>query len=47
LTRDGTATDGSPVSLFGATIPLAVGKQVRSVTLPAEPRLHLYAMTVA
>jgi hypothetical protein len=44
--KAGQGVDGPPVSLFGVTIPLAAGKQVRSVTLPAEPRLYLYAMTL-
>jgi hypothetical protein len=36
-----------PVSLFGVTLPAAAGKQLRSITLPKDPRLHLYAVTLA
>jgi hypothetical protein len=38
--------DGPPVHLFGVTVPLAAGRQVRSITLPAAGRLHVYALTL-
>jgi hypothetical protein len=54
--RDGTATVagpgegdfdgvGPPVSLFGAAVPL--DRPIRSLTLPADPRLRLYALTLS
>jgi hypothetical protein len=45
--KAGQGVDGPPVSLFGASLPLAEGKQIRSITLPDDPRLHLYAVTLA
>jgi hypothetical protein len=44
--KAGQGVDGPPVSLFGVAVPLAAGKQVRSVTLPASSNLYLYAMTL-
>jgi hypothetical protein len=44
--KAGQGIDGPPVSLFGLSIPVADGKQVRSITLPNDPRLHLYALTL-
>jgi predicted alpha-1,2-mannosidase len=45
--KAGQGVDGPPVSLFGASLPIEAGKQVRSITLPNDPRLHLYALTLA
>jgi hypothetical protein len=45
--KAGKGVDGPPVSLFGLSLPVAEGNQVRSITLPNEPRLHLYAATLA
>jgi predicted alpha-1,2-mannosidase len=42
--RAGQGVDGPPVSLFEATIPVGAG--LRSVTLPAEQHLFVYAMTL-
>ena len=44
--KAGKGVDGPPVSLFGVTLPLTAGKQLRSITLPKDPRLHLYAVTL-
>ena len=44
--KTGQGVDGPPVTLFGASLPLTAGKQLRSITLPADPRLHLYAVTL-
>ncbi|MFI5930901.1 GH92 family glycosyl hydrolase [Actinoplanes sp. NPDC051494] len=44
--KAGTGTDGPPVSLFAAALPLTEGKQIRSITLPNDPRLNLYALTL-
>jgi hypothetical protein len=45
--KAGQGVDGPPVSLFGVSLPVAEGKQIRSVTLPNDPRLRLYAVTLA
>jgi hypothetical protein len=45
--KAGQGVDGPPVSLFGVSLPVAAGRQVRSITLPDDPRLHLYAVTLA
>ncbi|MFF5294106.1 GH92 family glycosyl hydrolase [Paractinoplanes globisporus] len=42
--KAGQGVDGPPVSLFEATVPVGAG--VRSLTLPSEPRLYVYAMTL-
>jgi len=44
--KAGQGVDGPPVSLFGVSVPLAAGKQIRSITLPADSRLNLYAITL-
>jgi hypothetical protein len=44
--KAGQGVDGPPVNLFGVTVPLDAGKQIRSLTLPDDPRLHLYAVTL-
>jgi hypothetical protein len=45
--KAGQGVDGPPVSLFGVTVPLAAGKTIRSLTLPADTRIQLYALTLA
>ena len=45
--KAGQGVDGPPVRLFGVSVPLAAGKRVRSLTLPDDPRLHVYAATLA
>ncbi|MFI5893588.1 GH92 family glycosyl hydrolase [Actinoplanes sp. NPDC051513] len=42
--KAGQGVDGPPVNLFETTIPVGAG--LRSITLPAEPRLYLYALTL-
>jgi len=42
--KAGQGIDGPPVSLFSVTIP--VGANVRSLTLPAQPNLFVYALTL-
>jgi predicted alpha-1,2-mannosidase len=44
--KAGQGVDGPPVSLFGLSVPIPAGKQIRSITLPDDPRLHLYALTL-
>ena len=44
--KAGQGVDGPAVNLFAATIGLDAGKQVRSITLPDDPRLHVYAATL-
>jgi predicted alpha-1,2-mannosidase len=45
--KAGQGVDGPPVSLFGVSLPVPAGKQIRSITLPNDARLHLYAVTLA
>ncbi|BCJ55139.1 hypothetical protein Asp14428_66140 [Actinoplanes sp. NBRC 14428] len=45
--KAGQGVDGPPVSLFAASLPIAAGKQIRSVTLPNDPRFQVYAVTLA
>ncbi|MBM2621951.1 GH92 family glycosyl hydrolase [Actinoplanes sp. LDG1-06] len=45
--KAGQGVDGPPVSLFGARFPLTAGKQIRSITLPDDPRVYVYAVTLA
>ena len=44
--KAGQGVDGPPVALFGFTVPGAAGKQIRSLGLPADPRVSLYALTL-
>lgn len=44
--KAGQGVDGPPVSLFGFAVALDPGKELRSVTLPDDPRIQLYAVTV-
>jgi predicted alpha-1,2-mannosidase len=44
--KAGQGVDGPPVSLFALGLPIPPGKQIRSITLPDDPRLHLYAATL-
>lgn len=44
--RAGQGVDGPPVKLFGLAVPLDQGKEIRSVNLPADPRLYVYAATL-
>ncbi|GAB2619641.1 alpha-1,2-mannosidase [Paractinoplanes abujensis] len=45
--KAGQGVDGPPVSLFGARLALAEGKQIRSITLPDDARVYVYALTLA
>ncbi len=45
--KAGQGVDGPPVSLFGVTVPLAAGKTIRSLTLPNDTRIQLYALTLS
>jgi len=45
--KAGQGVDGPPVSLFGLSLPIAAGKQIRSITLPNDPRLNVYAVTLS
>jgi predicted alpha-1,2-mannosidase len=45
--KAGQGTDGPATSLFGVAIPLPAGKQLRSVSLPNDPRMLLYALTLS
>ena len=44
--KAGQGTDGPPVNLFGISVALDPGKELRSVTLPDDTRIHLYAVTL-
>ncbi|MGC9669007.1 GH92 family glycosyl hydrolase [Planosporangium sp. 12N6] len=45
--KAGTGVDGPPVRLFGQALALDAGKTIRSVTLPNDPRVEVYAITLA
>ena len=45
--RAGQGVDGPPVHLFGHSLALDGAKQIRSVTLPNDPRVEVYAITLA
>ncbi|WP_305782537.1 GH92 family glycosyl hydrolase [Symbioplanes lichenis] len=45
--KAGTGVDGPPVSLFAASLPAAAGKEIRSITLPDDPRITVYALTLS
>jgi beta-glucosidase len=42
----GTTLGPHQVSVYSATVPLAAGKTVASVTLPTNFNLHVFAMAV-
>jgi hypothetical protein len=44
--KAGQGTDGPAVNLFGLTVALDPGKELRSVTLPDDSRIQLYAVTL-
>ncbi len=44
--RSGGGVDGPPVRLFGQTLALDGGRTIRSMTLPDDPRLEVYAITL-
>jgi hypothetical protein len=44
--KAGQGVDGPPTSLFGVAVPLAAGKQLRSLSLPDDPRMLVYAITL-
>jgi predicted alpha-1,2-mannosidase len=44
--KAGSGVDGPSVRLFGQSLPLDAGKAVTSVTLPNDPRVQLYAITL-
>jgi hypothetical protein len=45
--KAGQGIDGPPTSLFGITLPIPTGKQLRSLSLPDDSRMLLYALTLA
>jgi hypothetical protein len=45
--KAGSGVDGPPVRLFGITAALDGAKAVQSVSLPNDPRVELYALTLA
>ena len=44
--KAGLGVDGPGVNLFGFSVPLDPAKDIRSVTLPDDARLQLYAVTL-
>ncbi|MFF3397573.1 GH92 family glycosyl hydrolase [Streptomyces sp. NPDC002659] len=44
--KDGQGVDGPPVRLFGSTVALDGTRTLRSVTLPDDPRVEVYAITL-
>jgi hypothetical protein len=44
--KAGQGTDGPPVNLFGVPVALDPAKELRSLTLPNDSRLHLYALSL-
>ncbi|MFI5569136.1 GH92 family glycosyl hydrolase [Streptomyces sp. NPDC051740] len=44
--KRGQGVDGPPVRLFGSSAELDASKTVRSVGLPDDPRVQIYAMTL-
>ncbi|WP_433271544.1 GH92 family glycosyl hydrolase [Actinosynnema sp. CS-041913] len=44
--KAGQGVDGPPVRLFGPSLPLDPAKVVHSVTLPDDPRVEVYAITL-
>ncbi|MFI1393677.1 GH92 family glycosyl hydrolase [Streptomyces sp. NPDC020681] len=44
--KNGQGVDGPPVRLFGDSAPLDAAKTLRSVTLPDDPRVEVYAITL-
>ncbi|QKV78017.1 GH92 family glycosyl hydrolase [Amycolatopsis sp. Hca4] len=45
--KAGSGIDGPPVRLFGISSALDGGKTVQSVSLPNDPRVEIYALTLA
>ncbi len=45
--KAGQGVDGPPVNLYAATLPVPAGRQIRSLTLPNDPRVNLYALTLS
>jgi predicted alpha-1,2-mannosidase len=44
--RSGSGIDGPPVQLFGATVPADPARRLQSVTLPADTRFEVYAVSL-
>jgi hypothetical protein len=44
--KAGKGVDGPPVRLFGQSLALDGTKAVRSIALPNDPRVEVYAVTV-
>jgi hypothetical protein len=45
--KAGQGVDGPSTSLWGLSLAIPAGKEIRSITLPNDPRLHVYAVTLA
>ena len=44
--RAGQGVDAPATNLYGISFPVAAGKQIRSLTLPDDQRINLYALTL-
>lgn len=44
--KAGSGVDGPPVQLFATSSPADPAKQLRSITLPNDPRFEVYALTL-
>jgi alpha-galactosidase len=42
----GPANYGTSYEVFSNTVPLTAGKTVRSVTLPDQPSIHVFALSL-
>ncbi|MEU9954923.1 GH92 family glycosyl hydrolase [Streptomyces sp. NPDC050982] len=45
--KAGQGVDGPPVRLFGSSVELNGAKEMRSLTLPDDPRIEVYAITLS
>ena len=45
--RAGQGQDGPPVAIFGTRLALDPAKTPRSIALPADQRVEIYALTLA
>jgi hypothetical protein len=45
--KAGKGQDGPPVAIFGTQLALDPAKTVRSITLPTDTRMEVYALTLA
>ena len=44
--KGGSGVDGPPVQIFGTTVAVDPDKQLQSITLPADGRFEVYAVSL-